>query len=74
MPMYEFQCKKCGERFEELFLSSSSSLEDIECPACSAKKPEKLISASAVVGNSQAGGCEQAASGACRPTPTGGFS
>lgn len=31
MPIYEFECKKCGEKFEFLFMTSG---EMAECPKC----------------------------------------
>jgi len=31
MPIYEFECKKCGEEFESLFMPSDTAAE---CPSC----------------------------------------
>jgi putative FmdB family regulatory protein len=45
MPLYEYQCKKCGHRFE---LIQSFSAEPVkECPICKGEV-EKLISASSL--------------------------
>ena len=41
MPIYEFQCNKCGKRFEKIF-SLSESLKNIECN-CSEKAPSKKV-------------------------------
>lgn len=41
MPIYEFECKECGENFEELV---SPSQDDIKCPKCGSDKVEKLFS------------------------------
>ena len=30
MPIYEFECESCGERFEELVAAG----EDVRCPVC----------------------------------------
>ncbi|PIS16183.1 MAG: FmdB family transcriptional regulator [Candidatus Portnoybacteria bacterium CG09_land_8_20_14_0_10_44_13] len=42
MPIYEFRCKKCGKKFEQLVLKKS---ETVSCPKCGHKKTEKLFSA-----------------------------
>lgn len=41
MPLYEFVCTRCPTRFEAL----AKVGEVPPCPACGAKKPERLISA-----------------------------
>ncbi len=43
MPIYEYRCEECGEKFEKLVRLSTSTSE-IECPNCSGQKVEKLIS------------------------------
>jgi len=45
MPIYEYQCKKCGHRFERIQRIGDASIH--ECPACKGEV-ERLISASAV--------------------------
>jgi putative FmdB family regulatory protein len=45
MPLYEYECRHCGHQFEYLVLHSSRAAE---CPACSAKDLEQLISMCAV--------------------------
>ena len=47
MPLYEFECRRCGHRFEEL-VGQHVGLEegDVVCPECSAADPERLISTS----------------------------
>ena len=47
MPIYEFDCESCGERFEEL-VGSHVGLEaaDVVCPECGSKKVERRISTS----------------------------
>ena len=44
MPIYEYKCIGCGERFE-LLRSISSSDADISCPNCGDKEIQKVISA-----------------------------
>ena len=41
MPLYEFECLDCGERFEALVLRGSDAPA---CPACKSAKLEQLIS------------------------------
>lgn len=43
MPIYEYKCTKCGERFEA-FRSFGGKDEDIKCPACGATNPERIFS------------------------------
>jgi putative FmdB family regulatory protein len=45
VPLYEYQCKQCGNRFEKI--QSFSAPEIKECPKC-AGEVEKLISAPAI--------------------------
>jgi putative FmdB family regulatory protein len=52
MPLFEFQCRDCGHRFETLVLSTSRSTP--ACPACSSVDLEKLVSVFGV-GSSAAG-------------------
>ncbi|HET7484993.1 MAG TPA: zinc ribbon domain-containing protein [Solirubrobacterales bacterium] len=41
MPIYEFECEDCGERFEEL---TSSDTQALACPACGSKQTHRLLS------------------------------
>lgn len=43
MPMYEYQCRKCGEKFEQLQASNGTDKLP-KCPKCGDKKPERLMS------------------------------
>lgn len=44
MPIYEYECKNCGETLEELQSFSDPPLK--KCPSCKKNKLEKLISLS----------------------------
>ena len=55
MPIYEFECKKCGETFEELRPLGDTG-RSVSCPECGAKAPKKVFSTFA------AGGCGASAS------------
>ncbi|MBL7183119.1 MAG: zinc ribbon domain-containing protein [Anaerolineae bacterium] len=39
MPIYEYRCLKCGEKFEKLVRLSTSTSE-IECPKCGGQDVE----------------------------------
>jgi putative FmdB family regulatory protein len=43
MPLYEYECPKCGRKFE-LRRGMQDNDADIECPACGAKSPRRLLS------------------------------
>jgi putative FmdB family regulatory protein len=47
VPIYEFACKSCGHRFEEL-VGSHVGVEsaDVSCPECGETTVERLISTS----------------------------
>jgi putative FmdB family regulatory protein len=45
MPLYEYQCQKCGHRFERIQLFSARMVK--KCPECGGKV-EQMISAPAV--------------------------
>jgi putative FmdB family regulatory protein len=45
MPIYEYECRRCGERFEYLLLKSSPAAA---CPSCQNTDLEQLISKCAV--------------------------
>ena len=44
MPIYEYQCLECGQKFERLVRFADSSPK-VECPKCGGRKVEKLLSA-----------------------------
>ena len=45
MPIYEYECRQCGHRFEYLVRASSPAAE---CPKCQKTDLERLISLSAM--------------------------
>ncbi len=45
MPLYEYLCSQCGNRFEHLELHSSPAPE---CPSCHSLELSKMMSRSAV--------------------------
>lgn len=67
MPIYEYQCANCGERFDKLFLSLNRIPAEIACPACASLETRRLISAPAVHTGAAGSG---AAAEAAESTPT----
>jgi putative FmdB family regulatory protein len=60
MPIYAYRCRKCGEKFEQ-FRTITSNDDEVTCPECGTKKPDRLVS---TVFSKSAG----AGSGGFRPT------
>jgi putative FmdB family regulatory protein len=52
MPLYEYVCKSCGERFEKLVRMSGQPLM-IACPACAGDEVERALSTFATGGGAQ---------------------
>jgi putative FmdB family regulatory protein len=67
MPMFEFTCKKCGNRFEDLMTLAELEKETPACPKCESKKVERGFSAFATGSGTGSSG---SAGGGCGP---GGF-
>jgi len=44
MPIYEYECKSCGEKFE-LRRGMADTDAEIRCPKCGAKHPRRVFSA-----------------------------
>jgi len=43
MPIYEYECNHCGQKFELLRRINDSDVE-IKCPRCGAEYPKRLVS------------------------------
>jgi putative FmdB family regulatory protein len=43
MPIYEYRCEKCGDKFE-IMRGITVTGEDLKCPKCGAEKPKRLFS------------------------------
>jgi putative FmdB family regulatory protein len=71
MPIYEFQCRKCGNTFEQLMFPSDP--DDIAvCPTCGENDTCKLMSSFSCSSSSSAGEGAGASSHSC--ASHGGFS
>jgi putative FmdB family regulatory protein len=51
MPLYEYRCTRCGEKFERLRRMQDADC-DVVCPRCESEKVERLLSAFARSGSS----------------------
>ena len=61
MPIYNYECKKCGERFE-LRRSLNDSDEEIGCPRCGVAHPRRVFSLFAIPFSRGSTGCSPSAS------------
>jgi len=43
MPIYEYECRNCGERFEVLQKINEDSSR-VRCPRCNAGAPQRVLS------------------------------
>ena len=43
MPVYEFTCQSCGQRFEKLFRTMNGK-PSAECPKCGSKQTQRALS------------------------------
>jgi len=66
MPIYEYVCSKCGEKFEKL-TALADAHKTQECPKCGKMAGERILSA-ASLGSSNVRG---AGGGGCSPTGFG---
>lgn len=55
MPIYEYQCKTCGNSFEKLFFKGDD--EQVVCPECGDDKVKKLLSAGSFMHKTGIGVC-----------------
>ena len=66
MPIYEYQCQDCGNRFEKL-VRRSADADALECPSCGQKhlKQELSVFAAHANGGSKAADMPVCPSGRC---------
>ncbi len=50
MPVYEFQCDKCGQKFE-LKLSLFHNRKAEKCPKCGGEEPRRIFSSFGIDSN-----------------------
>ncbi len=56
MPVYEYECKSCGEKFEQKHGITESDIK-VKCPKCGAKEPRRVFSTFAMGSSSSGGSC-----------------
>lgn len=50
MPLFEYKCRACGEKFEKLVWDRENA--DIRCPKCGSQQAERQLSSFATQGGS----------------------
>lgn len=65
MPIYEYRCEECGERFDKFVRSAATPIE-VVCPKCQSVKCRKSISLFGMSGSST-----QSAGAAASCAPSG---
>ncbi len=56
MPIYEYQCRKCGNVFEKIQIGKGEE-ERMTCPSCGADHPEKVLSSFSSKGSESSSSC-----------------
>jgi putative FmdB family regulatory protein len=49
VPIYEFECRKCGKDFTLVLSVKQYEEKGFTCPACQAKEVEQLITSTQVI-------------------------
>lgn len=68
MPIFEYKCNKCSNKFEILH-KSANNIEQVLCPECQSEDNKKLFSAFSASGSSRDNSC---VSGSCGVEPSYG--
>jgi putative FmdB family regulatory protein len=68
MPIYEYLCDDCGERYEQIVMSKSQA---IACPKCASRKRTLQLSVFSAPANGNKSSADSSASsaGSCGCTP-----
>lgn len=68
MPIYEYKCQDCGNRFEKL-VRRSSDVDALECPSCGEKHLTQELSVFAAHANGKSADVPMCPSGGPCRTP-----
>lgn len=68
MPIYEYVCQDCGDKYEK-FVRSTTAPVELACPTCGSPRGEKALSLFGAIGNgAKSGGATRTASApSCGP-------
>ena len=66
MPIYEYRCEKCGEKFEKL-VSSFDSAAEADCPKCGSTEVKKILSSFSARGSAES----KSSQSSCAPSGGG---
>ncbi len=72
MPIYEYECKKCGKIFDA-YQRLGEKGEDLKCPVCGAEKPTKKVSSFSSCGSGGSGSGSYSGGGSCGSGYSSGF-
>ncbi|MFP3880210.1 MAG: FmdB family zinc ribbon protein [Dehalococcoidia bacterium] len=74
MPIYEYQCTRCGEKFE-VRQAIGEDGSNLSCPKCNADRPKRIFSSFFSSSSSETGSsevsCPTCSSGVCGLPPMG---
>jgi putative FmdB family regulatory protein len=70
MPIFEYKCSVCNNKFEYLYKSSTVQ-EEILCPVCNSKKIKKLFSTFSSNVSSDSHTSSECSSGQCQNPVSG---
>ena len=68
MPIFEYKCRQCGRKFEELVIGCCAK---VKCPDCESEQVDKLLSSfgfksgSTFASSSSGGSCGSCSGGSC---------
>jgi putative FmdB family regulatory protein len=71
MPVFEYKCNACHQKYE-IYHKSSVSSEEIECPSCHSKDNKKLFSSFSASVSGDSFAYNDCASGNCNIAPAAG--
>ena len=43
MPLYEYTCRKCGEKFSEVLTIKEHGTKKVRCPKCESEEVQRII-------------------------------
>lgn len=70
MPVFEYKCAGCGEKYEVLVKSAEKEGE-VSCPRCNSKDNRKLFSAFSAKVSASPGNYDSCGDGSCNPQAGG---